>query len=390
MEFDESDFYRHHEAYQVNHHCSLDGGTGGLCASHYDFRNSRFFEWSHEAQAYQPGRAFFYSGVYPTTTLIYTPDDQVVMHVTDNVAFDIDGDPRCENSTPYAGEGWYGCDNRASYADGHPLELRIVRIYSPDRGQLTVTNHTEGGQVYTIPWTNYGPQSGGASAYGVLPNCQGVDCPNYMRVSGYVFSIPASSEISLSFETLLGEEDALWDLFTLEYSDEQMEPRTEITIRSVDGTGLMDSQDPCTIQSDHGRAFITPFGPVHGAAGAWYNECGHRWPLRHTMQALIDASYQGDGGGHHGGGGDPGGGPPDIDLDAEPPEASPWSQRYTLRRTEWSVCIHRCRPIPMPTAMTRAVVDNPIVLAHMGRSRAYVSPATSHCLRLVSATRVRL
>ena len=83
-----------------------------------------------------------------------------------------------------------------------------------------------------------------------------------------MFSIPASSEISLSFETLLGEEDALWDLFTLEYSDEQMEPRTEITIRSVDGTGLMDSQDPCTIQSDHGRAFITPFGPVHGAAGA--------------------------------------------------------------------------------------------------------------------------
>ena len=153
VEFDESDFHRHHEAYQVNHHCSLDGGTGGLCASHYDFRNSRFFEWSHEAQAYQPGRAFFYSGVYPTTTLIYTPDDQVVMHVTDNVAFDIDGDPRCENSTPYAGEGWYGCDNRASDADGHPLELRIVRIYSPDRGQLTVTNHA-GGQVYTIPWTN--------------------------------------------------------------------------------------------------------------------------------------------------------------------------------------------------------------------------------------------
>ena len=48
-----------------------------------------------------------------------------------------------------------------------------------------------------------------------------------------------------------------------------------------------------------------------------------------TMQALIDASYQGDGGGHHGGGGDPGGGPPDIDLDADSPEASPWSQRYT-------------------------------------------------------------
>ena len=25
------------------------------------------------------------------------------------VAFDIDGEPRCQDSTPYAGEGWYGC-----------------------------------------------------------------------------------------------------------------------------------------------------------------------------------------------------------------------------------------------------------------------------------------
>ena len=220
----------------------LDGGTGGLCASHYILEIAVS---SNGPMRHRPTNlgGFFYSGVYPLRRS-FTRGRSVVMHVTDNVAFDIDGDPRCENSTPYAGEGWYGCDNRASDADGHPLELRIVRIYSPDRGQLTVTNHTEGGQVYTIPWTNYGPQSGGASAYGVLPNCQGVDCPNYMRVSGYVFSIPASSEISLSFETLLGEEDALWDLFTLEYSDKQMEPRTEITIRSVDGTGLMDSQDP--------------------------------------------------------------------------------------------------------------------------------------------------
>ncbi len=307
-----------------NHHCSLDGGTGGLCASHYDFRTSRFFEWSHGEQSYVPGNPFFYSGVYPTTTLIYTPDNQVLTHVSDNVAFDIDGDPRCQNSTPYAGEGWYGCDNTGTDAQNQALELRIVRIYSPDRGILTVTNHTEGNLAYTIPWTNHGPQSGGATAYGVLPNCQGENCPNYMGVRGYVFSVPAGSEISLSFDTMLADTDILSDLFTLEYGDEQMLPVTEITLRSVAGTGLMDSESPCVIRTDHGRAFITPFGPVNGAAGAWYNECGHSWSLKYTMQDLIDRSYQGHDAGHHGGGNN-GGGTPNIDLTAEPLQPSPWT-----------------------------------------------------------------
>ncbi|MBV72484.1 MAG: hypothetical protein CMH52_14260 [Myxococcales bacterium] len=331
VEFQDSDFYRRHEAYQVNHHCSLDGGTGGLCASHYDFRSSRFYEWSQADGDYVAGGPFFYSGVYPTTTLIYTPDNQVLTHVTQNVAFDIDGEPRCQDSTPYAGEGWYGCDNTGLDDEGDALELRIVRIYSPDRGQLTVTNHSEGGLDYVIPWTNYGPQSGGASAYGVLPNCQGDNCPNYMRVSGYVFSVPANADISLSFATVLAENDVLSDLFALEYSDAQMRPQTSLTIRAVTGTGLMDSDQPCTFRSDHGRAFITPFGPIHGAAGAWYNECGHGWPLKYTMQDLIDRSYQGDDAGNHGGGnhngGDNGGDQPEVDLTAEPPTPSPWSQR---------------------------------------------------------------
>ena len=325
VEFKDSEFYRTHEAYQVNHHCSLDGGTGGLCASHYDFRTSQFFEWSQIDQSYVAGSPFFYSGVYPTTTLIYTPDNQVLTHVTDNVGFDIDGDPRCQRSTPYAGDGWYGCDNTATDARERPLELRIVRIYSPDRGILTVTNHTEGEQTYTIPWTSYGPQSGGASAYGVLPNCQGNTCPNYLGVRGYLFSIPTASEISLSFEITLNDDDVLSDLFTLEYGDEQMLPITELTIRALEGTGLMDSQVPCTITSDHGRAFITPFGPVNGAAGAWYNECGHRWTLKHTMQALIDQSYQGHDASNHDGGNHNGGGTPTVDLTAEPSEPSPWS-----------------------------------------------------------------
>ena len=50
-----------------------------------------------------------------------------------------------------------------------------------------------------------------------------------MRVSGYVFSVPANADISLSFATVLAENDVLSDLFALEYSDAQMRPQTWLT-----------------------------------------------------------------------------------------------------------------------------------------------------------------
>ena len=74
--------------------------------------------------------------------------------------------------------------------------------------------------------------------------------------------------------------------------------RVNHSVRQRDG--LMDSDVPCTVQSDHSRAFITPFGPINGAAGAWYRECGHAWALKHSVQSLIDASYKGDGGNNGG------------------------------------------------------------------------------------------
>ena len=84
--------------------------------------------------------------------------------------------------------------------------------------------------VFRIP--SLGPvtvRRGGATAYGVLPNCQGADCPNYISVRGYVFAIPQNTEISLSFESVLTDEDVLSDLFALEYSD-QMLPKTALTV----------------------------------------------------------------------------------------------------------------------------------------------------------------
>ena len=77
VEFKDSTFYRRGESYE-SITCSLDGGTGGLCASHYDFRTSEFFEWSHATQSYVQGGPYFRSGVYPHSTLIFTPDNQVL------------------------------------------------------------------------------------------------------------------------------------------------------------------------------------------------------------------------------------------------------------------------------------------------------------------------
>ena len=136
-------------------------------------RSSQFFQWIGGEDLYTEGNAFFYSGVDPHSTLIFTPDEKVLLHVTDNVAFDIDNDPRCQDSTAYAGDGWYECDNSQVDTNGDKIELRLVRIYSPNRGDLTITNHSEGDLQHVIPWTEYGPQGGGATAYGVLPRSGG-------------------------------------------------------------------------------------------------------------------------------------------------------------------------------------------------------------------------
>ena len=87
------------------------------------------------------------------------------------------------------------------------------------------------------PMDELRPQSGGATAYGVLPNCQVKIAPITWGYEDMCSPFPMP-QISLEFETVLGETDILSDLLTLEHSDQQMLPRTQLTIRSVTGTGL--------------------------------------------------------------------------------------------------------------------------------------------------------
>ena len=103
-----------------------------------------------------------------------------------------------------------------------------------------------------------------------------------MNAAGYTFSVPDQAEISLHFSDSVDSSQALYDLLTLEYSEEQMQPQTSITIRSLTGTDLMDRTSPCTISSTHSRSLITPFGPMNAASGAWYNDCTS-WDVRFTL-----------------------------------------------------------------------------------------------------------
>ena len=104
-------------AVEVNHHCARAGElTGGLCGSHYSFMGADF---GGASPMFLDG-----SDGEQSDVLIFT-DTATLLHTHANIAFD--------NATAGCAEdadGWLACDPAA--------ELRIVRIYSPDRGALGV------------------------------------------------------------------------------------------------------------------------------------------------------------------------------------------------------------------------------------------------------------
>ncbi|MEC7987608.1 MAG: right-handed parallel beta-helix repeat-containing protein [Myxococcota bacterium] len=293
VEFKDSHFYSHGNSININHHCRVgDAATGSLCASHFDFRSSFFHEYDAVSDAYTSSNLFFRSEVSDTAALIFSPEDTVFVQ-RDAVAFDIENEIRCNTAqgshTDQA--GWWEC-NETDISNGVPLGLRIVRIYSPDRGVLTVTNHTEDDLIHEVNWQSNGTQESVASrVYPYSPYCTPgfyADCPNYMYAAGYAFVIPNQAEISLSFAQTVATDQPLYDLLALEYSEEQMMPQTSITIREVSGTSQMDAAANCEVSSTHNRDYITPFGPMFGAAGAWYNHC-HAWELRFSIGDYFDA-----------------------------------------------------------------------------------------------------
>jgi hypothetical protein len=242
----------------INHHCGNDGEwTGGICASHIMFTGSS--EWKGEFKVNNDGfpkcKGYSDSIVhYAGTTYIGTSFS--------HPAFRTDG---CQ--TGHAGGDWTACTGN---------DIRIVRIYSADRGQLTVINNNEGytRTVLYTPWRK-------DAAWG-RPNVYDVSTKYQNGGMGYTFLVKAGQSYTL--EVGEGSEP---DFFTLEYSDPQM-PADSIVL-SVGGSGRI-AGGACTIQSTHDRNWISPYGPYIPASGAWWN-C-QKWSVTYTQEQHRAAQRQ--------------------------------------------------------------------------------------------------
>lgn len=152
---------------RINHHCNVNGlPTGGLCASHYLLTGEHPPAWVISEAAGQSSALLTFGG--HTRYL----DGSRGAHL----AFDSSG---CHPSQG----GWVACPD--SYM------LRVVKIYSPDRGTLTVTSD---GVSVSVPWRDMKLPQGSAaySGAGVLPGCEfgPSDCKNYMWPGGVTHSHP--------------------------------------------------------------------------------------------------------------------------------------------------------------------------------------------------------
>jgi hypothetical protein len=255
----------------VNHHCGFDGEwTGGLCASHFWLTGSSEWKGSGPLKLVNDGeiaaRGYSDSIVhYKGRTYFNTPAAHPIFNT--NVQL-------CRNagiSSPYCAPRPEACNWTACDLD----DIRIVRIYSADRGILTVVNNDENviDDVPYTPWKKHennvrlGITHRPSNIYDAITDYQNGGM-------GYTFLVRAGQSYTLR---LLNNPSKLPDLFTLEYSDIQM-PRDSISL-SVEGAGIV-TGGPCTIESTHPRNWITPYGPYTPESGAWW-QC-RRWPVSYN------------------------------------------------------------------------------------------------------------
>lgn len=146
---------------RVNLHCNADGSpTGGMCASHYLFTGPKPPGWVMSEAEGQSSALVTFGG-----WTRYLSGSQGA-----HVAFDA--------SACVASGVWVVCPDE--------YMIRTLKIYSPDRGPLTVTSDRVS---VSVPWRAARLPQGGAaySDAGVLPWCSGstpTDCKNYMWPGG--------------------------------------------------------------------------------------------------------------------------------------------------------------------------------------------------------------
>ncbi|KAL3894648.1 MAG: hypothetical protein SGPRY_013752 [Prymnesium sp.] len=211
VEFRDSFFYEG-AGVRINHHCNVNGlPTGGLCASHYLFTGGSDPQFVISEADGQTSALVSYGGF--TRYLLGTDGA--------NVAFDASG---CVEQLHW-GQRWAACPEE--------YQLRVLKIYSPDRGVLTVTSD---GLSAAVPFRNRGLPEGPSSYEGalVLPTCGGsppTDCLNYMWPAGYTFVVRGGSSVEVSIERELAPSDPKADLWYVDFGHSGWEEKDVATIR---------------------------------------------------------------------------------------------------------------------------------------------------------------
>ena len=245
--------------FDLNHHCGLGSeATGGLCASHFWIRNCTYLGAASTLKFRDE------TPKHETSTLVNYDGFTWLFASTGNPVFDVNA--HCTETRP---EAWGDIDWTLC---PESLKLRSLRIFTPNRGTLVVTNK---GIDYPIPFRT--PQKGYSAGRYEAHSPRGKSWP-----VGYTMIVPADANISIYVPNALTKQDTpYYDVFTMEYSEVNWpaEEASSIHVR-VHGDSRF-AGGPFEIHNSHSRDWITPYGPLIPTSGAWFQR--RPWSVSYTI-----------------------------------------------------------------------------------------------------------
>jgi len=225
------------------HHCNLGGQlTGGNCVSHYDLRSARIDKGLERGITIRAEREFSRSRAAAVTLL---PGGESVFLKDAFTTFD--------TATCVVDDTFMSC----------PFEVRAIRIYSFDLGDLSVRVHNANGDTYTTSVAYYSKDIGGGALAGsyqtLILYCNGdaacEDAVSTFTLSGYSFLVrpSAANPIVVDISSL-----STTSVFVMEYAENTLES-PPVTFNVNVGSLQVNS---CTVDHTHSREYITPYGPL--------------------------------------------------------------------------------------------------------------------------------
>ena len=261
-----------------SHHCRLGGQvTGGMCSSIFWIHGSGG-EFATNLLIHDEADDHFGSAIIEWDSISATLFLSSAMPAFDFTSTDCPGRPET------TGQTWNSCPQT--------WKIRPVVIYSPNRGAIRVRDVAAGHQAneLTVAYSSI-----------ILPH--GSQIADYAPAgrqspNGYTFLVRDGADVTITIDGAAA--DASWDdLFAMDYSQPTFpsEKKTSFTLTVAGAGAAADglAGGPYTISSDHSRAFMTPFGAMTSAAGAWYdamNTNGAAGTWRSGSNFLTPAAFE--------------------------------------------------------------------------------------------------